>query len=89
MFIYLMRGYRIPTYRLNYGEVREFEAQGAGEVVPELQQYHRTGGCDTEAVFIRRLAMEMCEWSGKFYCIDSRDALAASMIDHGLLECVD
>ena len=54
----------MPTYRLNYGEVREFEAQGAGEVVPELQRFHRTGGCDTEAVFIRRLAMEMCEWSG-------------------------
>ena len=60
----------MPTYRLNYGEVREFEAQGAGEVVPELQRFHRTGGCDTEAVFIRRLAMEMCEWSGGFGSFD-------------------
>lgn len=80
---------RMPRYRLNYGESREFEAQGAGEVVPELQRFHRTGGGEGEVAFLRRLSIEMCEWSGKWFCFDDRDSLANDMILHGLLECVD
>ena len=43
------------------------------------------GGGD-ERVFMRRLAMEMCEWDGGVYCFHSRDALAGSMLRNGLLE---
>jgi hypothetical protein len=72
----------------NYGESFEFYAQGAGEVVPVMQGRHRFGG-DTERSFMRRSAMEMCEWSGKNYYFHSRDALAESMIENGLLEVID
>ena len=85
----MMRGYRIPTYRLNYGEVREFEAQGAGEVVPILHAGHVTGSGEREDIFLRRMAIEMCEWSGNHYCFTDRDSLARSMIRNGLLEIID
>tara|TARA_R100000951_G_scaffold16512_3_gene13028 strand:+ start:7362 stop:7601 length:240 start_codon:yes stop_codon:yes gene_type:complete len=75
----------MPKYRLNYGDDFEFFAQSAGEVVPVMQDRHRLGGGD-ERVFMRRLAMEMCEWSGGTYCYHSRDALAGSMLRNGLLE---
>jgi hypothetical protein len=79
---------RMPRYRLNYGDSLEFDAQGAGEVVPVMQGRHRFGG-DTERSFMRRSAMEMCEWSGKNYYFHSRDALAESMLRNGLLEVID
>jgi guanylate kinase len=31
----------------------------------------------------------MCEWNGKNYYFHSRDALAESMIENGLLEVID
>jgi hypothetical protein len=79
----------MSRYRLNYGEVHEFDAQGAGEVVPVMQGRHRIGFGHDERAFMRRAAMEMCEWSGKNYYFHSRDALAGSMIRNGLLEVVD
>lgn len=75
----------MPRYRLRYGDEFEFDAQGAGEVVPVLSERHMFGGGD-ERVFMRRLAMEMCEWDGGVYCFHSRDALAGSMLRSGLLE---
>lgn len=80
---------RMPRYRLSYGDVHEFDAQGAGEVVPVMQGRHYLGGGEDEFVFMRRAAIEMCEWNGKDYYFHSRDALAGSMIENGLLECVD
>ena len=79
----------MPRYRLSYGDSLEFDAQGVGEVVPVMQDRHRVGGCDDEHSFMRRAAMEMCEWNGRNYFFHSRDALADSMISGGLLECVD
>ena len=79
----------MPRYLLKYGTHREFNAQTAGEVVPFIQEGHFTGASDPEDEFVRRLAMEMCEWNGKWYRINSRDLLAKDMIKHGLLECVD
>lgn len=79
----------MATYRINYGEVREFECQSPSEVVPELQRYHMTGSCDDERLFMRRVASEMCEWNGKNYYFNSREDFADSMIRNGLLEYVD
>ncbi len=78
----------MPRYRLNYGEVVEFEAQTAGEVVPFIAVKHMMGG-ESEPKFIRRLANEMCSWNGKNYCYSNRHKLAKSMMRNGLLECVD
>jgi len=75
----------MPRYRLHYGSFEDFYAQGAGEVVPLLQERHVLGEMD-EGEFMRRLAIEMCEWSGDNYHYGSRDALAGSMIRNGLLE---
>ena len=80
---------RMPRYRLSYGEVREFDAQGVGEVVPVMQERHRIGRCDDEYSFMRRAAMEMCEWSGKNFYFHSRAALGESMLLNGLLEVID
>ncbi len=77
----------MPRYRLNYGDVREFNAQGAGEVVPVMQERRKSS--EDEGLFMRRAAMEMCEWNGKNYYFHSRDALAGSMIRNGLLEVID
>jgi len=79
----------MPSYRLSYGFVSEFDAQGSGEVVPFLQSRHRIGSGEDEVSFIRRAAIEMCEWNGKNYYFHSRDALAESMIENGLLEVID
>ena len=88
--IFLIRMFQLmPKYRLTYGTDDEFFAQTAGEVVPMLHDRHITGGIDNERGFLRRLAMEMCEWNGKNYCFHSRDALAKSMIENGLLEMID
>ena len=51
----------MPRYRLSYGDVHEFDAQGAGEVVPILQGRHKLGCREDEFVFMRRAAIEMCE----------------------------
>jgi len=79
----------MPKYKLTYGIDDEFWGQSAGEVVPVLQKRHMLGGSDSERSFRRRLAIEMCEWNGKNYCYHSRDALAKSMIENGLLEVID
>ena len=80
---------RMPRYRLNYGDVREFDAQGVGEVVPILQERHCVGVGDDEHSFMRRAAMEMCEWNGKNYYFHSRSAFGESMLRNGLLEVID
>ena len=80
--------YHMPRYRLSYCEVVEFEAQTAGEVVPFIAVSHMMGG-ESESKFIRRLAIEFCEYNGKNYCYSNRHKLAKSMIRNGLLECVD
>lgn len=77
----------MPRYRLSYGNVREFNAQGAGEVVPVMQERRKSS--EDEGLFMRRAAIEMCEWNGKNYYFHSRDALAGSMIRNGLLEVID
>ena len=78
----------MPKYRLHYGKLGDFYAQTAGEVVPYLREHHMLGD-DSEGDFILRLAMEMCEWNGKNYYFQTRDALGASMMRHGLMEVVD
>jgi len=78
----------MPTFRLNYDDKFEFEGQTAAEIVPILQGRHFLGG-ESEPKFIRRLAIEMCEYNGKNYCYSNRHRLAKSMIRNGLLECVD
>lgn len=75
----------MPKYRLDYGGVDEFWAQSAGEVVPFLQERHFLGSGDDERVFLRRLAIELCEWSGCNFYFHDRDALALSMLESGLL----
>ena len=77
----------MPQYRLSNGYDQDFFAQGAGEVVPILQERRKSG--ENEGSFIRRVALEMCEWNGKNYYYHSRDALAASMMRNGLLEVID
>ena len=78
----------MPRYRLNYCEVCGFEAQTAGEVLPLFACGHCMGG-EGEPKFIRRLAIEMCEWNGKNYCYSNCHKLAKSSSSNGLLECVD
>lgn len=79
----------MPTFRLNYGSTVDFDAQLASEVVPYLRSRHMTGGSDGDVAFLRRLAIEMAEWSGDYYCWSSSECLAESMMRHGLLEVVD
>jgi guanylate kinase len=38
---------------------------------------------------MRRSAIEMCEWNGKNYYFNNRKCFANSMLENGLLECVD
>ena len=78
----------MPRYRLSYGDIREFEAQTPGEVVPYIAGSHFAGRED-ERDFMRRLAIEMTQWNRGSYCYTNRDRLAQSMIKEGLLECVD
>ena len=78
----------MPRFRLLYGEIREFEAQTAGEVVAFIAVDHMMGG-ESESKFIHRLAIEMCSWNGKNYCYSNRHKLAKSMMRNGLLQCVD
>jgi len=54
-----------------------------------LQERRMVGGSDDERFFLRRVAIEMCEWNGKNYYYHSRSALADSMIKNGLLEVID
>ena len=78
----------MARYRVNYGEIFEFDAQGPEEVVPVLHERHHCAESD-ERLFMRRSAIEMCEWNGKNYYFNSRKHFASSMIENGLLECVD
>ena len=79
----------MPRYRVNYGNSFEFDAQGPEEVVPVMQLRHRVSGTDDERAFMRRSAIEMCEWNGKNYYYCTRKTYANSMMKNGLLECVD
>jgi hypothetical protein len=79
----------MATFRVSYGTSVNFEGQGAGEVVPFLHSRHITGSGESEDRFLRRLAIELCEWSGKWFRFGSRDELALDMIRQGLLERVD
>ena len=78
----------MPRYRLSYGNVREFDAQGAGEVVPVMQVRMNNFGSN-ERDFMRDSAIGFCEWNCGNYYYHSRDALAGSMIKNGLLEVID
>lgn len=78
----------MPRYCVDYGEYFEFDAQSAGEIVPVMQGRHMFGGID-EDVFLRRIAIEMCEWNGGDYYFHNRDAFARSMIKNGLMEKID
>ena len=78
----------MPKFQLFYGPGGVFHGQTAGEVVPHLAGKHMFGGED-EGDFILRLATEMAEWSGEYFCYSSRECLADSMVRHGLLEVVD
>ena len=87
--IFLIRMFWLmPRYRLNYGDVHEFDAQGAGEVVPVMQGRHYLGSGEDEFVFMRRAAIEMCEWNKGTYYYDSRSSFADSMVRNGMLERV-
>ena len=44
---------------------------------------------ESERDYLREKAISFCEWNGKNYCFHSRDALAKSMIENGLLEMID
>ena len=77
----------MPKYRLNYGDQFDFFAQTPAEVVPVMQERRKSG--DNEHSFMRRSAMEMCEWNGKNYFFHSPEAFAESMIKNGLLEVID
>lgn len=79
----------MARFRLSYGTEVEFDAQSAGEVVPFLHCRHVTGSGEGEARFLRRLAIELSEWSGCWFRFGGRDVLAADMIRHGLLERID
>jgi hypothetical protein len=79
----------MPTFRLSYGTSLEFDGQTAGEVVAILHGRHVLGSGEREDVFLRRLAGELCEWSGDDYCFTNRDLLARSMMKNGLLEIID
>ena len=79
----------MATFRVSYGTVVDFDGQTAGEVVPFLQGIHFVGRGEPEGRFLRRLAIELCEWSGGWFRFGNRDELAADMIRHGLLERVD
>ena len=79
----------MKKFFLKYGSTCEvFEGEAASEVIPILQSSHVSGN-EPEDLFLRRIAIEMCEWNGKWYRFNSRDLLAEDMIKHGLLECVD
>jgi hypothetical protein len=54
-----------------------------------MQLRHRVSGTDDERAFMRRSAIEMCEWNGKNYYYCTRKTYANSMMKNGLLECVD
>jgi len=80
----------MSTFRIKYGGY-EYEGQTYEEVVPVMYS-HRYGTdlpCLDEDSFMRRIAIEMCEWNGKNYYYHSRSALADSMIKNGLLEVID
>lgn len=79
----------MPLYRVNYGESYEFMGQTPVEVVHEMKRRHLSGSGMSEERFMRRAAMEMCEWNGKNYYFCSKERFAKSMIDNGLLEIVD
>ena len=79
----------MPMFKLNYGSSFMFMGQTAGEVVPILHSRHMTGCNDSEDDFLHRLATELAEWSGEYFCYSSRECLAESMVRHGLLEVVD
>jgi hypothetical protein len=80
-----------PYHRENVGHrlhLFEFDAQGPEEVVPVLHERHHCAESD-ERLFMRRSAIEMCEWNGKNYYFNNRKCFANSMLENGLLECVD
>jgi hypothetical protein len=79
----------MARFRLRYGTEVEFDAQDAGEVVPFLHERHVVGCGEDEVRFLRRLAIELCEWSGCWFRFGGRDVLAADMLRHGLLERID
>ena len=86
------RAFTMPKYRLNYGDQFDFFAQTPAEVVPVMQVRRygaMSGGLESEHSFMRRSAMEMCEWNGKNYFFHSPEAFAESMIKNGLLEVID
>ena len=78
----------MPTFRLSYGDVFEFDGQSPEEVVPILSNMAILTSSQ-EVLFMKRKAMEMCEWNGGDYHYGSRELFADSMIKNGLLEYID
>jgi|TARA_R110000851_G_scaffold49369_5_gene118856 hypothetical protein len=80
----------MATFRVSYGGDYEFEGQDVGEVVPVMYRHKWRNDflCPDEGAYMRRTAIEMCEWNGGTYYYDSRSSFGASMVRNGLLERV-
>ena len=74
----------MPKYRVEYGDVFEFEGVGVGDVVSQLRARHaRPDG--SEDRFRRRLALELVEWGGAPVYFGTNEKLGESMLAHGYL----
>ena len=80
----------MATFRVKYGEFYEFEGQGISEVVSAMysHQWRNDFPNPDEAGYMRRTAIEMCEWNGGTYYYDSCVSFGSSMVRNGLLERV-
>jgi len=78
----------MPKFVVDIGDYFEFWGQTAGEVVPVMQERYKAH-VESERDYLREKAISFCEWNGGNYCFHSRDALAKSMIENGLLEMID
>ena len=87
----------MATFRVKYGGDYEFEGQSLSEVVPVMYRrmwandfHNPDAGCGGlfEGGYMRRTAIEMCEWNKGTYYYDSRSSFADSMVRNGMLECV-
>jgi hypothetical protein len=80
----------MATFRIRYGGDYEFEGQSLSEVVPVMyrRKWANDFPCPDEFGYMRRTAIEMCEWNKGTYYYDSRSSFADSMVRNGMLERV-
>ena len=80
----------MATFRIRYGGDYEFEGQSLSEVVPVMYRckWANDFPCPDEGGYMRRTAIEMCEWNKGTYYYDSRSSFADSMVRNGMLERV-